>query len=509
MIQFVSNLMLSRGVNGVTRSLPREIRCFVAGMAYCCLSPLCALILFSASVMADSIDRPNIILFLADDLGWNGLGSFGSDLYETPNIDALAAAGVKFTDAYSACTVCSPSRAAIMTGKYPARLHLTDFIAGQNQPFAKLSIPEWTKGLQHSEVTIAEALTAEGYKTAHIGKWHLDFKGDQAPDGQPVDHGFDMQIMKPASKGYFMTAPAGGFNKGDFTTDYFASEAAGVVDRWKDDPFFLYFAFDVPHTPIQAKQELVDKYAAKVRPDAIHRNPVYAAMVQSLDEAVGTVLQAVQRNGIEKRTVVIFTSDNGGLSHRFREPTGFTSNDPLRRGKGGAYEGGTRVPMIVRWPGVAPQASVCREPVTGTDLYPTILEIANVVGDANHNAEVDGMSLVPLFRSPESSLDREAIYWHYPHYHAGGFSLPGEPNNGPYSAIRSGQWKLIEYFEDERVELYDLDNDVRESKDLAAESPVRVARLQEKLEQWRRSVGAQLPTANADYDPVKAEPGAR
>lgn len=450
--------------------------------------------------------RPNVIVFLADDLGWNGLRCFGSDFHETPNLDRLAAEGMKFTDAYSACTVCSPSRAAIMTGKYPARLHLTDFIAGQNQPYAKLSIPDWTKRLRHEEVTIAEALQTGGYKTAHIGKWHLSPKGAEAGTFQPVDHGFDVQVMKPPAKGYFMTAAVGEFNKGDFTTDYFAAEASKIIDRWHADPFFLYFAFDVPHTPIQGKRALVDHFSAKVKSDAMHRNPTYAAMVRSLDDAVGTVLDSVRRNGLADKTVVIFTSDNGGLSHKFRQPTGFTVNDPLRRGKGSGYEGGTRVPMIVRWPSVVEPGSTCREPVIGNDLYPTVLELAGAGGDANHNATVDGRSLVPLLRNPSVDFDREAIYWHYPHYHAGGFSLPDQPNNGPYSAIRAGNWKLIEYFEDDRVELYDLDRDIRESMDLATSMPEKAAELRKMLTLWRASVGAQLPTPNPDYDAGKAVP---
>ncbi|MCS7467122.1 sulfatase [Stieleria sp. ICT_E10.1] len=469
-----------------------------------------------ASTLAAADKRPNVILFLADDLGWNGVRSFGSDFHETPNVDALAAQGVRFTDAYSACTVCSPSRAAIMTGKYPARLHLTDFIAGQAAPYAKLSIPDWTKYLPHSEVTVAEALKAGGYKTAHVGKWHLNPKGRDANRYQPTDHGFDVQVMKPPAKGYFLTRPAGSFQKGDFTTDYFADEASKIIDRWKNERFFLYFAFDVPHTPIQGKQQLVDAFAAKVDSNAIHHNPTYAAMVRSMDDAIGTVLNALQRNGIEDETVVIFTSDNGGLSHKFRKPTGFTNNDPLRRGKGSAYEGGTRVPMVVRWPGVAPAGSICREPVIGNDLYPTVLQLASVSGDASHNADVDGRSLVPLFQDPQARLDREAIYWHYPHYHAGGFALPGEPNNGtysngpysngPYSAIRAGKWKLIEYFEDDRVELYDLESDVGESNDLASREPRQAAELRSQLQAWRRNVGAQLPQPNPNHDPVKAEP---
>ena len=465
-------------------------------------------VLLTSPLFAD--DRLNVVVFLADDLGWNGLHCFGSDLHQTPNLDALASEGIKFTDAYSACTVCSPSRAAIMTGKYPARLHLTDFIAGQSQPFAKLSIPEWTKRMRHEEVTVAESLQAAGYKTAHVGKWHLSPKGSEAGEYEPIDHGFDRQVMKPPAKGYFMTKDAGEFKKGDFTTDYFASEASKIIDQWKNDSFFLYFAFDVPHTPIQGKRDLVDEYASKVKPDATHQNPVYAAMVHSLDDAVGTVLKSLVRNGVSDNTVVIFTSDNGGLSHKFGKPTDFTLNDPLRRGKGAGYEGGVRVPMIARWPGVSPERAICREPVIGNDLYPTILELAKVQGDAKHNENVDGTSLVPLFKEPAATLQRDGIFWHYPHYHAGGFALlnaPNEkPNSGPYGAIRSGDWKLIQYFENDRVELYDLRNDVGESNDLATKMPEKATELKRKLRTWQQSVDAQLPNLNPNHDPAKAKP---
>jgi len=444
---------------------------------------------------------PNVVIFLADDLGWTGLGCFGSDLHETPHLDRLASEGVKFTEAYSACTVCSPSRAAILTGKYPARLHLTDFIAGQNRPTAKLAIPDWTKFLKHEEVTIAEALKAEGYKTAQVGKWHLDPKGGDRSLYEPVDHGFDRQVLKPPARGYFMTAPAGDFKKGDYTTDYLAAEAVKIVDEWKDGPFFLYFAFHVPHTPIQGKSELVEAYASKVKLNAIHDNPTYAAMVQSLDDAVGNVREAIARNGLADNTVILFTSDNGGLSYKFGQPTGIVRNDPLRRGKGAGYEGGVRTPLIVKWPGVTPSGAQCDEPVLGIDFYPTILEITGASGDANHNEHVDGLSLVPLLKDPNANLARDAIFWHYPHYHAGGDAPPGHLSDGPYAAIRTGDWKLVEFYEDARVELYNLRDDLSESNDLAEKLPRKASELRRALDTWRTEVSAQLPTPNPNYRP--------
>ncbi len=345
--------------------------------------------------------KPNIVFLLADDLGWTGLGCFGSDLYETPNLDRLAQSGMKFTNAYAACTVCSPTRASIMTGMYPARLHLTDFIAGQNRPFAKLRIPDWTKGLDHSYVTIAEALQDGGYRTAQIGKWHLNHAGRDASQYGPAAHGFDLEVDKPAgTKGYRLRPGTNkaGESKSDYLTDYLTDKAVEFIDDAKDDSFFLYFAYHVPHTPIDGREDLVAEFSKKVRADAIHNNPVYAAMVASLDQSVGRVLERLDRHGIADNTLVIFTSDNGGLTQRYGKHDGFTENLPLRRGKGSAYEGGVRVPTIVRWPGVTPPGSSCDEPIMTIDYYPTILEIAGVAGDANHNQSVDGKSLTGLLR---------------------------------------------------------------------------------------------------------------
>lgn len=461
------------------------------------LLPLLLLSVLSTVVdAAPPATRPNIVFFLADDLGWTGLRCFGSDLYETPHLDRLAEQGVKFTDAYAACTVCSPSRAAIMTGKYPARLQLTDFIAGQNRPYAKLSIPDWHKWLKHDEVTMAEALGKGGYKTAQVGKWHLDHKGGKYTDYDPVSHGFDRAVPKPPSKGYFLTKPAAGFEKGDYTTDYLAAEAAKIIDGWKDDPFYLYFAFHVPHTPIQGKQSLIDTYADKVKRGAKHINPTYAAMVHSMDEAVGTVVEALERNGLTENTLIIFTSDNGGLTQRYGRLDGFTDNHPLRRGKGSAYEGGVRVPAIAYWSGVTPAGATCDEPVIGIDFYPTLLEVAGLEGDAKHNETVDGLSLVPLLKDPDAQLERDAIYWHYPHYHAGGDS--------PYSAVRAGDYRLVHFHEDDSVRLYDLGKNIGEQKNLAESESDLAEQLRDQLESWHREVGAQMPTPNPKHDPSKA-----
>jgi arylsulfatase A-like enzyme len=419
-------------------------------------------------------------------------------LYETPNLDGLAASGMKFTAAYSACTVCSPTRASIMTGMYPARLRLTDFIAGQNRPYARLQIPDWTKGLEDRYVTIAEALQAAGYATAQVGKWHLNFPGQSAVTDGPTRHGFDVQHAKPpGTKGYSLRNGGNpdGESKSEYLTDYLTDKAVTFIDDNRDKPFFLYFAYHVPHTPIEGRPDLVAEFAKKVRQDATHNNPEYAAMVASLDQSVGRVLERLDRHGIADNTLVVFTSDNGGLTQRYGKHDGFTENRPLRRGKGSAYEGGVRVPTIVRWPGITQPGSDCDEPVMTIDYYPTLLEIAKAQGDKEHNSHVDGRSLVALLRDPDAKLNRD-LYWHYPHYHAGGDS--------PYGAIRSGKWRLVEFYEDDSVELYDLSKDIGEQNNLAAKMRSQADQMLAKLHAWRKSIDAQMPTANPNYDPNRA-----
>lgn len=462
--------------------------------------------LAAAGVTAQGADRsPNIVILLADDLGWTGVGCFGSDLHETPNIDRLAAEGMKFSDAYSACTVCSPTRASIMTGKYPARIHLTDFIAGQNRPFEKLTIPEWTKYMRLEEVTIAEAMKTAGYATAHVGKWHLEPRqppaGHKIDQFKPTEHGFDVSVGKPnGTRGFFLPRNfkrADG-SKGGYLTDYLTDEAVATIKRFKDRPFFLYFAYFNPHTPIQGKEELVEHYSQKLarNPSARHRNPTYAAMIHSLDESVGRISATLDELGLSKDTLIIFTSDNGGLTQRYGKIDGIADNHPLRRGKGSAYEGGVRVPMIARWPGVIQPGSRCPEPVITNDLYPTALEVGGTSGNARHNAKVDGVSLVKLFRDQNAKLGRDALYWHYPHYHAGG--------DASYSAIRSGDWRLIEFHDDTPAGLYNLGSDISERNNLAAERPDRLMELRTKLHAWREAVGAQMPSKNPNFDPAKA-----
>lgn len=433
---------------------------------------------------------PNVIVLLADDLGWNAPACYGSDLHETPNIDRLAEEGVRFTAAYSACTVCSPTRAAMMTGMSPAQLHLTDFIPGQNRPDEQLLPPDWTKRLEHKHTTIAEALAAAGYKTAHVGKWHLGEKGCY-----PEDHGFEINVAGSSAGsppgGYFLPnrIDLPGAKKGDYLTDRLTDEAIAIIEKWKDEPFFLYFPYYTVHTPIQGKPELVSKYKSLISKDAVHTNATYAAMVQSLDESVGRIMGKLRELKIADNTLVIFTSDNGGLSQRHGKLTGITNNSPLRRGKGSAYEGGVRVPAIIRWPDQVAAGKTCVAPIITYDFYPTILAATGAAGDAAHSKRVEGESLLPVLKDPAGSeLSRDAIYWHYPHYHAGG--------SGPYGAIRKGDWKLIERFEDQSLELFNLANDLGEQHNLAEKQPDQAAALLAELRGWRKAIDAQMPVKN-------------
>src|SRR5436309_1116041 len=459
----------------------------------CLRAGLLSLPLFGAAPQS----QPNIVLILADDLGWTDLSCYGSDFYETPHIDRLARDGMKFTQAYSACTVCSPTRAAILTGKYPARLHVTDWIPGLPPENPKLLVPDWTKYLPLEEITIARALRSAGYVTASIGKWHLG--GEKY---YPEKHGFDINIAgssAPSPPGYFAPYRIATLTEGpegEYLTDRIGEEAVQFVERHKDEPFSLYLPHFAVHMPIQGKDVLTEKYRAKQRSGQRQTNAVYAAMIESMDDTVGRVLRKLDELKLPDRTVIVFTSDNGG-----RVPT--TSNHPLRVGKGSCYEGGTRVPLIVHWPGVTRAGSVCDTPVISMDLYPTVLEIAGMKEAARKG--VDGANLVPLLRQ-NGELKRDALFWHYPHYQH--YQLGGTT---PYGAIRAGDFKLIEFFDDMRVELYNLREDIGEQRNLAAQMPAKADELRARLHAWRVEVGAQMPSRNPAYDPSKPEhdPGTR
>jgi arylsulfatase A-like enzyme len=444
-----------------------------------------------------------VLLIVADDLGWADVGCQGADLHETPRIDRLAAQGVRFANAYAA-SVCSPTRASLMTGKHPARLGITIWSEAAAAPprNQKLIPPVALAELPLEQLTIAEVLRSAGYLTALVGKWHL---GDATH--YPETQGFDINIggtLWGAPQTFFYPYRGSGtFGKeyryvphlelgrpGEYLTDRLTDEAVKLIDAAGDRPFFLEVAHHAPHTPIEAKPDLVAHFEKKLAPGLHHRNATYAAMVRSLDESVGRLLDRLEERGLGDRTVVVFTSDNGGFVNEFQGQR-VTDNFPLRSGKGSLYEGGVRVPLIVRWPGVTPSAAVCREPVAIADLFPTLLEVCNG-GDRPGPGDLDGLSLTPLLSDPAAHLSRDALFFHYPHYY---------PTTTPVSAVRAGGWKLLEYFEDDHVELYHLDDDPGESRDVAADRPDKADDLRRRLHAWRESVGARLPSPNPAFRP--------
>ncbi len=445
--------------------------------------------------------KPNIVLFLIDDLGWRDVGCNGSTFYQTPNIDRLAREGVRFTDAYAACAVCAPTRAAVLTGKYPARLLMTGLpSSGRWNPKAKMREGRFVSSLPPEEVTLAEALREAGYRTASVGKWHLG----GAPFSLPEHHGFDVNVggnAHGAPGDYFFpyagdwAIPTTGLRAkwnvlpdgkpGEYLTDRLTDEAVQFLRQNRAGPFFLYFPHYGVHMPLQAKAEMIAKYERI--PEARRQGtPAYAAMVESVDESVGRVLDTLRELGLEQNTVVIFTSDNGGFYNA-------TSNAPLRANKASYYEGGIRVPLIIKWPGVSRPGRVSAEPVISTDLYPTCLAAARL--PLRPNQHVDGVNLQPLLAGG-ASVGRTALFWHYPHY------SQAHPSSVPSSVIRRGSWKLIETFDPEGVELYNLAEDLGETRNLAPEQADRVAELRRELDAWRRSVDAEMMRPNPDYDPT-------
>jgi len=456
--------------------------------------------------------QPNIIFILIDDLGWRDLGCYGSTFYETPNLDRLRERGMLFTDAYASCPVCSPTRASIQTGRYPARVGVTNFIAGQAR--GRVIEPDYVKHLPHEEHSIAAALRDGGYQTWHVGKWHLG-----GEDYRPERHGYDVNVggchMGMPHRGYFSpweipTLEDG--PEGEYLTDRLTDEAINLIERADDRPFLLNMCYYSVHVPIQAKAQHIERFQAKaeathldeidpfvegeyfpcehkrerrVQRRQLQSDPQYAAMVWSMDENIGRLLHAVEQSGRAEDTVVFFTSDNGGLATAEGAPT---CNAPLHEGKGWMYEGGTREPLLVSWPGVTAPDSISRVPVTSPDFYPTMLEMAGL--DPLPEQHCDGESLAPLLRG-EGEPDREAIFWHYPHY--------GNQGGTPGCSVRAGDYKLIEFFEDGHLELYNLRDDISETRDLADEQPGRAADMHGLLRAWRAEIGARLPTANPDW----------
>lgn len=452
-----------------------------------------------SATSATKSSRPNIVFILADDLGYMDIGANNpKTFYETPNIDGLARTGMRFTAGYSACAVCSPTRASIMTGKYPPRVGITDYI-GRNRPDKMLPAPN-ADHLALEEITIAERLRDAGYTNFFAGKWHLG-AGKYGPGAQ----GFASDLVGPSQFFYPKTdlPPPDKTNDGK-TTDRIADEAIRFIDASKEKPFYAYLPFQAVHIPISARPELIAKYERKktsAPPNTwghdrnsdirlVQNHAGYAAMLEQFDSAIGRVLAALERNGLSERTIVIFTSDNGGLATAEGHPT---ANLPLRAGKGWPYEGGVRVAWIVRAPGITKPGSVCDAPVISTDFYATLLELT---GQSRKLAPKDSVSFKQLLAGGKAS--RAPLFWHYPHY--------GNQGGAPYGAVRDGDWKLIEWYEDGKLELFNLRDDIGEQNNLASQQPKLVAKLQAKLKTWRKDVNALMPTPNPNPPPTYSTP---
>lgn len=440
--------------------------------------------------------RPNVIVVLVDDLGWADLGCQGSTFFETPHADRLAREGLRFTDGYAAAAVCSPTRAAYVTGKHPARLGITDWIRarfqGGEMPAdgrnpsgyheardGRLACPRNPLWLELDEVTLAEELRAAGYATAHIGKWHLGLP-PQYPEHQGFDenHGGCDYGQPPSYFDPFADEALEGIHgleperEGQYLTDREGDEALDFVRRHREERFFLSLCHYAVHTPLQAREDDAQHFRDKPNTSA-QQHAVYAAMVRSVDDQLGRLLELLEELELARETLIVFTSDNGGL-------LGPTSNAPLRSGKGHPYEGGIRVPWIVRWPGVV-RPGTSSEPIVTTDLMPTVLELCGVEAER----ELDGRSFAPLLRGKAMTAGERILVWHFPHYRSG--------VGGPYSVLRAGRWKLLRFWEGPRHELYDLEADLAETRDLAEEKADLVATLSDVLDAHLAGLGARLP----------------
>jgi len=452
------------------------------------------LALFLVLLSFDVPAKPNIVFYFIDDLGWSDVSFMGSKYYETPHVDRLSREGMKFMDAYACAPNCAPSRACLMSGLYGPRhgvYTVSNSDRGQAK-YRKLVPIKNTTELAGRFVTMAETLKSAGYVTAAMGKWHLG--------ADPTTQGFDVNIA-----GKHWGSPSGGgyhspYNypnlitreKGEYLTDRLGREACKFIEANKDKPFFLYLTHYAVHTPIQSKPELKEKYQKKT-PVGGHKNAAYAGMIESMDDSIGAVQATLKRLKLDDNTIVIFFSDNGGHG-------GVTSNAPLRGSKGMLYEGGIREPLVVKWPGVTKAGTTCTEPVIGVDFYPTFMEAAGI--KRPKNLKLDGISLKPCLKDASASLGREALYWHFPAYLQGYTARHGAFRTTPAAAIRMGEWKLIEFFEDGTLELYNLKQDLGEKNNLAVKMPDKAGELHAAMLKWREEVKAPVPTEkNPRYDP--------
>lgn len=476
-------------------------------------------------------EKMNILLFIADDLGYKDLGCYGSTFYETPNLDKLANQGVRFTDGYASCSVCSPTRASLQTGKYPAKVEVTDWIKGRQFHTGPTAKDRWQPlpfkhQLELEENTIADVLKKQGYKTFFAGKWHLG----ETEEFWPENQGYDIN-----KGGWSRGWPQGGYfspyenpkledgPEGEYLPDRLADETIRFLEENSHRPFFACLSFYLVHNPLQAKDEVIEKYKEKRKVNGIDKEKeftsdkewikhatnssgrragddpgrggykervvqgqeIYASMIESIDENIGRVLDTLKKLGADKNTLIIFTSDNGGLSTAEGSPT---CNLPLRAGKGWSYEGGVRVPYIIKSPDLKKAGSVNNMPISSIDVFPTILASANI--DASNFDEIDGINLMPYLETDK--WPQRSLFWHYPHY--------SNQGGNPGSAVRYGDYKLIDDFETGKKELYNLKDDIGETTDLAAEIPEITTKLSKMLDDWRQSVGAKLMKQNPAWD---------
>ncbi|MDC0574489.1 sulfatase [Pirellulaceae bacterium] len=458
----------------------------------------CLLVLSLTATSTALAAKPNIILIFIDDLGWADIGCYGNDFVDTPRIDRLAAEGLRFTDFYAAGAVCSPTRCAVQSGQNQARIGITAHIPGHWRPFERVITPQTTMALPLDTVTIAETLASSGYDSGYVGKWHLGNSSSFQPNSQ--GYSLSAVIAGPHLPGRFrvLDDSVRNPNSGEYRTEFESDICVDFINAHKDKPFFLMLSPFAVHIPLGAMSTKVTKYQQK-RVDQNRQlpHPVYAAMIEHCDDMVGRLIDAVEDNGLTDNTMIIFTSDNGGLQRRYdyRESADdiVASMAPLKGEKGTLHEGGVRVPLIIKYPPLTRANTVCAEPTISYDFYPTFAELAGAKLPDNH--PIDGLSLLPLLNAPNTRLKRDALHWHYPHYH----------HDRPASSIRERDWKLIEYLDGTGdVELYRLNIDLGETRNVKEMFPGRVADLTEKLAQWRTSVGARIPIVNPSYDVDRA-----